>query len=67
MKVQQRFLRHFILSVEGTNLLNEEFDTFFGTFTDYDKIGPWGTPGLTTLEAYPGAGRAVFGSVTVEY
>jgi iron complex outermembrane receptor protein len=67
VKVQQRFLRHFILSVEGTNLLNEEYDTFFGTFTDYDKIGPWGSPGLTTLEAYPGAGRAVFGSITVEY
>jgi iron complex outermembrane receptor protein len=67
VKVQQRIFRHIILSVECTNIFDEEYDTYFGTFTDYNKIGPWGTPGLTTMETYPGAGRAVFGMITLEY
>lgn len=60
IKLEQRFHDDWVLSLSGTNLLGEEYDTYFGTF--YDE-----TAFLTTVEAFPGTERSFFFSVTYEY
>ena len=60
LKVQQRICEHWILSLQANNLFDEEYDTYFGIFTDQ-------TTSVTSVCPYPGAGRFVFFSVTFEY
>ncbi len=60
LKVQQRLYDHWILSIQGSNLFDKEYDTYFATFTDQ-------TTGVTNVASFPGAGRSVFFSATFEY
>ena len=59
LKVEQRFLEHWLVSVDGRNLLDESYDTYINSFVD--------STGNYIFGAYPGAGRSVFGAVTYEY
>ncbi len=61
LKVEQRLYDHWLLSLQFSNLFDEEYDTYFGTFQDTPPFGP------TTVEGFPGAGRSAFFSVTYEY
>jgi len=61
VKVMQRVYDHWLFSLECSNLFDEEYDTYFGTFQDTPPFGP------TTVEGFPGAGRSAFFSVTYEY
>jgi iron complex outermembrane receptor protein len=65
-KVEQRLFDHWILSLQANNLLNEEYDTYYGTFTD-PSSHPAYFFGRTTVEGFPGAGRSVFFMVTYEH
>ena len=58
-KVEQRFLEHWLVSVDGRNLLDEEYDTYINSFVD--------SGGDYIYGAYPGAGRSLFAAVTYEY
>lgn len=60
LKVQQRLYDHWILSIQATNLFNEEYDGYFDTFTDQ-------ATGATSVTTYPGAGRSLFFSVAYEF
>jgi len=60
LKVQQRLYDHWILSIQATNLFDEEYDGYFDTFTDQ-------ATGVTSVTTYPGAGRSIFFSVTYEF
>ncbi len=60
LKFDQRLYDHLILSLQCNNLLDEEYDTYFGTFTDQ------GT-GVTSVVGYPGAGISFFFSIAYEY
>ena len=57
--MEQRFLEHWLVSVEGRNLLDEAYDTYINSFVD--------SGGNYIYGAYPGAGRSIFGAVTYEY
>jgi outer membrane cobalamin receptor len=59
LKVEQRFLEHWLVSVDGRNLLDEDYDTYINTFVD--------STGSRFYGSYPGAGRSVFAAVTYEY
>jgi outer membrane cobalamin receptor len=59
LKVEQRFLEHWLVSVEGRNLMDEAYDTYINSFVD--------SGGNYIYGAYPGAGRSIFGAVTYEY
>jgi iron complex outermembrane receptor protein len=61
LKVQQRLYDHWLVSLKGNNLLDENYDTYFDTFQDTPPFGQ------TTVEGFPGAGRSVFVSLTYEY
>jgi outer membrane cobalamin receptor len=58
--VNQRFFENWIVSLNCSNLLDEEYDTYTETF--YDQ-----TTGTATPAYYPGAGRALFLSLTYEF
>ena len=60
LKFQQRLFEHWLLSLQGNNLLDKEYDTYLSSFTNWDT-------GVTTVEGFPGAGRSVFFSVAYEY
>ena len=60
VKLEQRLYDHWVLSLRGNNLFDEEYDTYLQTFTNA------GT-GVTSVEGYPGAGRSVFFRATFEY
>jgi outer membrane cobalamin receptor len=59
LKVEQRFLEHWLVSVDGRNLLDESYDTYINSFVD--------SGGNYIYGAYPGAGRSLFAAVTYEY
>ncbi len=56
LKLQQRIFDHWTLSIQGNNLFDEEYATYFGTFTDQ-------TTAETSVRPYPGSGRSFFFSV----
>jgi len=60
MRLEQRFFENWILSLEGNNLFNKSYDTYFGSFTDPNT---W----QTTAGKYPGSGRSVFFQVAYEF
>ena len=60
-KLSQRIYDRWILSFQADNLLDEEYDTYMGTFTASPPFGK------TTLEGFPGAGRFVSFRLTFEY
>ena len=51
---------HFSVTLLGTNLFDEEYDTFLDSFTDYSTF-------TTTVAGYPGAGRSVFLKLAYAY
>ncbi len=59
IKIDQRLFDNWLLAIEGTNLLDEEYDTYVGSFVDGG--------GTTHYGPFPGAGRSVFASVTYQY
>lgn len=59
LKAEQRFLEHWLVSVDGRNLLDEAYDTYINSFVD--------STGTRFYGSYPGAGRSVFAAVTYEY
>ncbi|MFC1837896.1 hypothetical protein ACFLYW_04375, partial [Thermodesulfobacteriota bacterium] len=61
MKLVQQFFDHFYLSVQGTNLFDEEYETYLGSWTtDYFAFE-------NILTGYPGAGRTIFGKLEYRY
>jgi len=60
LKIEQRLLDHWILSLQGNNLFDKGYVTYLTDFTDQNT-------GTTTLSGYPGAGRSVFFSAAYEY
>lgn len=59
LKLEQRLLGHWIVSLAGYNLFDEYYDTHMGTFTD--------VTGNSTVSGYPGAGRSVFMNFAYEF
>ncbi len=59
VKLEQRLYEHWLLTVTANNILDEEYDTFFGSFFDETGTKINGT--------YPGAGRSVFFSASYEF
>ena len=60
LKLEQRVFDHWVFSLQGNNLFNKGYGTYFGSFMDQNT---W----ETTAAEYPGAGRSVFFQVTYEY
>ena len=60
MRLEQRLLENWIFSLEGNNLFNKSYDTYFGSFTD---PATW----QTSLGKYPGSERSVFFQVAYEF
>ena len=60
MRLEQRLLENWIFSLEGNNLFNKSYDTYFGSFTD---PATW----QTSFGKYPGSGRSVFFQVAYEF
>ncbi len=60
LKLEQRLFQHFLLSLAVRNILDEEYDTHFSTFTDQATYN-------TSVAGYPGAGRSVYVGVTYEF
>jgi outer membrane cobalamin receptor len=59
LKLEQRFQEHWLVSVDGRNLMDQAYDTYINYFVD--------SAGNYIYGAYPGAGRSVFAAVTYEY
>ncbi len=60
LRLRQRLFDHWTLSIQGNNLFDEAYDTYYGTFTDQ-------TTAATSVQPYPGAGRSFFFRVSYEY
>jgi outer membrane cobalamin receptor len=60
IKLEQRIFDHWLISLQGNNILDEEYDTYASSFRDYNTS-------TATLEGYPGAGMSVFFSAAYEY
>jgi iron complex outermembrane receptor protein len=60
MQAEQLIGDHLYITLLGTNLTDEEYDTFLDSFTDYNTF-------TTTLEGFPGAGRSVFLKLAYKY
>jgi outer membrane cobalamin receptor len=60
LKAQQRFYKHWILSLSGNNLFDQVYDTRLTSFTDQTTF-------KTVMSSYPGAGRSVFAGVAYEF
>ncbi|MFH2043550.1 MAG: TonB-dependent receptor [Pseudomonadota bacterium] len=60
IKLEQRLLDNWVLSLQGNNLFDEEYDTYTRNFKNQDT-------GITSIEGYPGAGTSVFFNVRYEY
>lgn len=58
-KIQQQLSDHWLLAVQGNNIFDKEYDTYYGIF--YDSTG------AGTVCGYPGAGRSVFASLSYEF
>ncbi len=59
-KLEQRLSDHWLVSLEGTNVFDKGYDTYFGTFTQP-------VSGTTSVTTYPGAGRSFFAGISYEY
>jgi outer membrane receptor protein involved in Fe transport len=59
ININQRLYENWLLSINCSNLFDEEYDTYTENFTD--------SLGTSTPEYYPGAGRSVFFNVTYEF
>jgi len=60
LKLAQQIKYHMVITLLGTNLFDEEYDTYLDSFTDYNTFA-------TSVEGYPGAGRSVFVKLAYEY
>ena len=60
LKIEQRLYKHWILSMSGNNLFDQEYDTHLQSFTDQTTF-------KSTMSGYPGAGKSFFGSVSYEF
>ena len=60
LKIEQRFFKHWTLSLSGQNLFDQQYDTRLTTFIDQKTF-------KTTMCAYPGAGRSVFANMKYEF
>lgn len=60
LKIEQRFYKHWILSLSGVNLFDKKYDTHLTTFTDQASS-------RTSTATYPAAGRSVFAGMTYEF
>jgi len=60
LKIEQRLFDHWIFSLQGKNLFNEQYGTYVVNFKDENTV-------VTTREEYPGAERSIFFSVSYEY
>ena len=60
MQAEQLIGDHLYVTLSGTNLFDEEYDTFLDSFTDFNTF-------TTTVEGFPGAGRSVFLKAKYEY
>ncbi len=58
-RIEQRFHDNWIVTLYGTNLLDQEYDTHFDIFYDNAGAGHVGS--------FPGAGRAFFAGVGYEF
>lgn len=59
-KIDKRFHENWIVTLQGNNLFDEEYDTYLASFTDQNTS-------TTTINGYPGSGRAVYGSIAYEF
>ncbi|MBU4057271.1 TonB-dependent receptor [Patescibacteria group bacterium] len=60
LKIEQRLFDHWIFSLQGNNLFDEQYGTYVADFKDENT-------GVTTREEYPGAGSSIFFNVSYEY
>ena len=60
MKALHQITDQVSITLQGTNLFDEEYETFLDSFTDYTTF-------TTTVEGYPGAGRSVFVKLAYAY
>jgi outer membrane receptor protein involved in Fe transport len=60
MQLVQEIMEKFQVTLVGSNLFDEEYDTFLDSFTDYSTF-------TTTVEGFPGAGRSVFVKLAYVY
>jgi outer membrane receptor protein involved in Fe transport len=59
VRLEQRLHRNWKVSLDGKNLLDQDYDTHIGTFYDH--------AGTSYASGYPGAGRSVFLGVSYEF
>lgn len=60
LKLVQQIKDNFYITILGTNLFDEEFDTYLDSFTDLTTF-------TSSVVGYPGAGRSVFGKLEFRY
>jgi outer membrane cobalamin receptor len=60
MKLVQQIKDKFYITLLGTNLFDEEYETYLDSFTDLETY-------TKTVEGYPGAGRSVFVKLAYAY
>jgi len=60
LQLAQEIMENFQVTLVGTNLFDEEYETFLDSFTDYSTF-------TTTVEGFPGAGRSVFVKLAYVY
>ena len=60
LKLVQQVNDHFYFTLIGTNLFDEEYETFLDSFTDFTTFE-------TTVEGFPGAGRSILGKLEYRY
>jgi outer membrane cobalamin receptor len=60
LKMEQRLLKNWVLSLKCNNLFDEEYDTYTSGFTDQ-------ATGIYSIEKYPGAGRSMMFTISYEY
>ena len=66
MKLVQQIKDNFYITLLGTNLFDEEYETYLDSFTDYETYLVDGAS-QKTVEGYPGAGRSVFVKLAYAY
>ena len=60
INVTQRVFENWIVALNCSNLLDEEYDTYTESFFDQTTFN-------STMANYPGAGRSLFFSLSYEY
>ncbi|MBW2465849.1 MAG: TonB-dependent receptor, partial [Deltaproteobacteria bacterium] len=60
LKLVQQIKENFYITLLGTNLLDEDYDTYVDSFDDYNTF-------TSTVVGYPGAGRSIFGKLEYRY